>query len=774
MIDRSPARRGGPAAHTRLAGDAADGDAPGSARPRPSSPATSPSSGPTSWSTRPAPARPTPAAVRQAYTTLRTEVIAGQYLDLHVSDQPAGDDVAGADPLRVALLKSGRYTVTRPLELGARLAGGGRAVLAPLLAYGDAAGIAFQLRDDVLGVFGDESATGKDAFGDLREGKRTLLVVRAMELATGPARRELDRLLGDPAARPRTARHAAGRSSPPAVRWRPSRRASPPRPPWPQQPRWRTSPNRRAGRSASCSTRSPTGRCVIGRMDVVVIGAGLAGLSAACHLRGAGHDVLVVEAGTEPGGRAGTLPPRRLPLRHRSDRADHAGARRAVLHRARHLDGRPRARCCPSTRCTGRRSPTAACVHVRHGREAMAAEIRGGLRPGGGGRLRPLRRLGDRSLRRRDAELHRPQLRLAARSAPSARPGAAAVARRGVRPARPGRAALLRRRAAGAPVQLPGDVRRARPAAGAGPVRRDHLHGRGARRDRARRRDARPAGRPRRGGRRRPVSPFAYGERVERIVLANGTSGPVRGVRLAGGEVVSADAVVCTADLPVAYRMLLPGTEAPRRARRGHYSPSAVVWHVGTAGELPPGTAHHNIHFGQRVGRLVPRRAARRAADARSVGPGHRADARRAVDGAARAARAVRARTGAEPRRPDRLGDRAATRAPPAAVDGRSVSATRSTSRSSTSSIRPTGRRPGWSGAPRSPSRTASSRPGPFRPANVERRAPGLVFAGSGTVPGVGVPMVLVSGELAAARVARRPVPPGVRPVAAHGREVRP
>ena len=57
------------------------------------------------------------------------------------------------------------------------------------------------------------------------------------------------------------------------------------------------------------------------------------------------------------------------------------------------------------------------------------------------------------------------------------------------------------------------------------------------------------------------------------------------------------------------------------------------------------------------------------------------------------------------------------------------------------------------SGARPSPSRTPSARPGPFRPGNVERRAPGLVFVGSGTVPGVGVPMVLVSGELAAARV---------------------
>ncbi len=198
VIDRSPTRRGGPAAHTRLAGAGADGDRAWFG----ASAAIVAGDLAFVWADELVDAACAgaehAAAVRQAYTTLRTEVIVGQYLDLHVSNQPAGEDAAGADPLRVALLKSGRYTVTRPLELGARLAGAGDTVLAPLLAYGDAAGIAFQLRDDVLGVFGDESATGKDAFGDLREGKRTLLVVRARELAATPARRELDGLLGDP------------------------------------------------------------------------------------------------------------------------------------------------------------------------------------------------------------------------------------------------------------------------------------------------------------------------------------------------------------------------------------------------------------------------------------------------------------------------------------------------------------------------------------------------------------------------------------------------
>src|SRR5690606_9065135 len=92
---------------------------------------------------------------------------------------------------------------------------------------------------------------------------------------------------------------------------------------------------------------------------------------------------------------------------------------------------------------------------------------------------------------------------------------------------------------------------------------------------------------------------FRYRTRVERIVLRDGTSGPVQGVRLAGGEVVPAAAVVANPDLPAAYRALLPGLPAPRVARRGRYSPSAVVWHLGVAGELPEGVEHHNIRFGR-------------------------------------------------------------------------------------------------------------------------------------------------------------------------------
>jgi geranylgeranyl diphosphate synthase, type I len=132
---------------------------------------------------------------RRVFTDLRVEVMAGQYLDLRLSGLP---EATPDDALRVALLKSGRYTATRPLQLGAAI-GGAHADLATLLAdYGDAVGVAFQLRDDVLGLFGDPAATGKGAEDDLREGKRTLLILRALELVDAAERAELTAAIGNP------------------------------------------------------------------------------------------------------------------------------------------------------------------------------------------------------------------------------------------------------------------------------------------------------------------------------------------------------------------------------------------------------------------------------------------------------------------------------------------------------------------------------------------------------------------------------------------------
>jgi geranylgeranyl diphosphate synthase type I len=133
---------------------------------------------------------------RAVFTTLRSEVIAGQYLDLRLGGElEAGERWAR----QVALLKSARYTVTRPLLLGAALAPDRRSgVEAALATFGDAVGVAFQMRDDVLGLFGDPTVTGKSCLDDLREGKRTVLVLRALRLADASSRRLLSDSLGDP------------------------------------------------------------------------------------------------------------------------------------------------------------------------------------------------------------------------------------------------------------------------------------------------------------------------------------------------------------------------------------------------------------------------------------------------------------------------------------------------------------------------------------------------------------------------------------------------
>ncbi len=129
------------------------------------------------------------------YDAMRTELMAGQYLDL--LEQAGGrSTVAGA--MTVARYKSAKYTVERPLQLGGAWAGADDELLATYSAYGLPLGEAFQLRDDVLGVFGDPRTTGKPAGDDVREGKRTLLVAYAYDRATPAQRAVLDARLGDP------------------------------------------------------------------------------------------------------------------------------------------------------------------------------------------------------------------------------------------------------------------------------------------------------------------------------------------------------------------------------------------------------------------------------------------------------------------------------------------------------------------------------------------------------------------------------------------------
>lgn len=124
---------------------------------------------------------------------LRIELNIGQYLDLAGT---AAGGVGREGARRIARMKSGRYTIERPLQLGALLAGDD-SVAAALSAYGDPLGEAFQLRDDVLGVFGREERTGKPVGDDLREGKPTLLLAVARERADDAGHRLLARI-GDP------------------------------------------------------------------------------------------------------------------------------------------------------------------------------------------------------------------------------------------------------------------------------------------------------------------------------------------------------------------------------------------------------------------------------------------------------------------------------------------------------------------------------------------------------------------------------------------------
>ena len=127
---------------------------------------------------------------------MRTEVTVGQYLDV-LTQATADTSLSRAG--KVARYKSAKYTVERPLLLGAALAGASGPVRDAYSAFGLPLGEAFQLRDDVLGVFGDPAQTGKPAGDDLREGKRTYLVAATFAAVDAGLRAELDAGLGDQA-----------------------------------------------------------------------------------------------------------------------------------------------------------------------------------------------------------------------------------------------------------------------------------------------------------------------------------------------------------------------------------------------------------------------------------------------------------------------------------------------------------------------------------------------------------------------------------------------
>jgi phytoene desaturase len=241
-----------------------------------------------------------------------------------------------------------------------------------------------------------------------------------------------------------------------------------------------------------------------------------------------------------------------------------------------------------------------------------------------------------------------------------------------------------------------------------------------------------------------------YDSPVTRILRTG--SGAVSGVEVAGSERISADVVVCNPDLPVAYRTLLGGVDAPRVARRGKYSPSCLLWVAGVKGLPPAEAAHHNIHFGHdwnasfkaliHDGVRMPDPSilvTLHSLDDASLAPegcssiyvleptpnlDGRVDWSRERD---RITDSLRAKVAGLGYPTDVVVERIYD-----PLDWEAMGMERGTPFALAHTFRQTG---------------------PFRPNNVDKRVPGLVFTGSSTLPGVGVPMVLVSGKLAAERV---------------------
>ncbi|GAB3262916.1 polyprenyl synthetase family protein [Kineosporia babensis] len=136
---------------------------------------------------------------RPMFDRMRTELLGGQYLDVLSQVAPQADPLALVDrALRVIKFKSAKYSVEHPLLIGASAAGADDKLLAVYSEFGLATGEAFQLRDDVLGVFGDPATTGKPAGDDLREGKRTVLIGRTLQHSTPAQAETVHRLLGNP------------------------------------------------------------------------------------------------------------------------------------------------------------------------------------------------------------------------------------------------------------------------------------------------------------------------------------------------------------------------------------------------------------------------------------------------------------------------------------------------------------------------------------------------------------------------------------------------
>ncbi|MGW4847042.1 polyprenyl synthetase family protein [Nocardia brasiliensis] len=146
-------------------------------------------------------------AVGAALSAMHTETLIGQYLDLLAAGSPTPDP---ATAWRIIGLKTAKYSIERPLHVGALLAGADRRQLGALSRYAKPVGEALQLRDDLLGVFGDPVVTGKPACDDIVEGKNTVLLALALQHATPEQAQILTSAMAD--ARPVTAHIEAAKA----------------------------------------------------------------------------------------------------------------------------------------------------------------------------------------------------------------------------------------------------------------------------------------------------------------------------------------------------------------------------------------------------------------------------------------------------------------------------------------------------------------------------------------------------------------------------------
>lgn len=244
---------------------------------------------------------------------------------------------------------------------------------------------------------------------------------------------------------------------------------------------------------------------------------------------------------------------------------------------------------------------------------------------------------------------------------------------------------------------------------------------------------------------------FVYDAPVTKILRRGDDTGAVDGVEIAGERRVRFDAVVCDVELPVAYRTLLD-VKAPPRARRPRYAPSCVVWSAGVRGTPPVGTEHHNVHFGwEWDDAFAALEAGVRMSDPSTfVTVASQTDPTAAPTGSSTifALEPVPNLDGKVDwssegeRTAGQLRDRLRSFGYPVddvvverfvdPLGWRSLGLDRGTPFSLAHTLRQTG---------------------PFRPGNTDDRIPGLAFTGAATTPGVGVPMVMLSGRLAAQRI---------------------